>query len=45
MTVIDDIDEALNNKYKVLDGGNDFLIVKDRETGREFEIKAIEVIE
>lgn len=45
MTVIDDIDEALNNKYKVLDGGNDFLIVKDRETGREFEIKTIEVTE
>lgn len=45
MIVIDDINEALNNKYKVLDGGNDFLIINDRETGREFEIKAIEVIE
>lgn len=45
MTVIDDIDEALNNKYKVLDGGNDFLIVKDRETGRKFEIKVTDITE
>lgn len=37
--LIYEIDERLSNRYVVLDGDDDTLYVKDRETGKHFEIK------
>ena len=37
--LIYEIDERLSNRYVVLDGDEDTLYVKDRETGKHFEIK------
>ena len=37
--LIYEIDERLSNRYVVLEGDDDTLYVKDRETGKHFEIK------
>ena len=37
--LIYEIDERLSNRYVVLEGDDDTLYVKDRETGEHFEIK------
>lgn len=37
--LIYEIDNLLTNRYVVLEGDDETLYVKDRETGRHFEIK------
>lgn len=37
--LIYEIDNVLTNRYVVLEGDDETLYVKDRETGRHFEIK------
>ena len=37
--LIYEIDNVLTNRYVVLEGDDETLYVKDRETGRYFEIK------
>ena len=37
--LINEIDNVLTNRYVVLEGDGETLYVKDRETGRHFEIK------
>lgn len=41
--LLEAIDEGLNNRYKVLDGDDHTLCVKDRETGKHFDIVIREV--
>lgn len=36
--LLEAIDEGLNNRYKVIDGDDHILYVKDRETGKYFDI-------
>ena len=43
--IIDMIDNRLSMAYKVLDGDNHSIIVKDRTTGKEFEITVREIIQ
>lgn len=43
--IIDMIDNRLSMAYKVLDGDDHSIIVKDRATGKEFEIVVKEIIE
>lgn len=44
-TLIHAIDECLPNSYVVLEGDNETLYVKERNTGKHFEIKVSEIIE
>ena len=37
--LLDEIDACLSNRYIVLEGDNDTLYVKDRETGEHYAIK------
>lgn len=36
--LLESIDRGLSNRYKVLDGDDHTLCVKDRETGKSFDI-------
>ena len=40
--LIDAIDIGLSNRYKITEGFEDTLYVKDRETGTHYEIKVNE---
>ena len=41
--LIYEIDNVLTNRYVVLEGDDETLYVKDRETGRHFEIKVTQM--
>ena len=43
--LLEAIDVGLNNRYKVLDGDDHTLCVKDRETGKHYDIIIKEVYE
>lgn len=43
--IINMIDDRLSMAYKVLDGDDHSIIIKDRATGKEFEITVKEIIE
>lgn len=43
--IINMIDDRLSMAYKVLDGDDYSIIIKDRATGKEFEITVKEIIE
>ena len=43
--IINMIDDRLSIAYKVLDGDDHSIIIKDRATGKEFEITVKEIIE
>ena len=43
--LINVIDDVLTNRYVVLDGDDNTLYVKDRDTGNYFEIKVTECID
>lgn len=44
-TLIQIIDEYLPNSYMVLEGNHEALYVKERETGKHYEIKVTEMID
>lgn len=43
--LINEIESRLSNKYRVLDGDHDTIIIKDRDTGKHYEIRCQEIVE
>lgn len=43
--LINEIECRLSNKYIILDGDHDTMYVKDRETGKQYEIKLQEIVD